>query len=58
MTTAAQEAASWLKFAEKGYQSKFGSVPLEVRLDLARAWIDLNCGAKADTPNQTNGSEA
>jgi hypothetical protein len=39
--TAAQEAASWLRFAESGYKSKYGSVPLDTRIDLARAWIDL-----------------
>jgi hypothetical protein len=39
--TAAEEAASWLRFAEKGYRAKYGSVPLETRINLARAWIDL-----------------
>jgi hypothetical protein len=39
--SAADEAASWLKFAEQGYQRKYGSVPLDTRMDLARAWIDL-----------------
>jgi hypothetical protein len=39
--SAAQEAASWLRYAESGYKQKYGSVPLDTRIDLARAWIDL-----------------
>lgn len=39
--TAAQEAASWLRFAETGYKAKYGSVPLDTRIELAKAWIDL-----------------
>lgn len=37
----AEEARSWLRFAEKGYKTKYGSVPLDTRVELARAWIDL-----------------
>lgn len=39
--TAAEEAASWLRFAETGYKSKYGAVPLDTRIELAKAWIDL-----------------
>ena len=39
--TAVEEAASWLRFAEQGYKKKFGSVPLDTRIELAKAWIDL-----------------
>lgn len=47
--SAALEAASWLRFAEKGYKTKYGSVPLETRITLARAWIDL-ARIEADQP--------
>ena len=39
--TAAEQAASWLQFAEAGYKRTYGSVPLEKRLEIARAWIEL-----------------
>jgi hypothetical protein len=39
--TAAEEAASWLRYAEAGYKKTYGSVPLVQRLEIARAWIDL-----------------
>jgi hypothetical protein len=39
--SAAEEAASWLRYAESGYKQKYGSVPLDTRVDLARAWIEL-----------------
>lgn len=39
--SAASEAASWLRFAEAGYKSRYGSVPLETRIELAKCWIDL-----------------
>jgi hypothetical protein len=39
--TAAEQAASWLQSAEAGYKRTYGSVPLDKRLEIARAWIDL-----------------
>lgn len=39
--SAAEEAASWLRFAESGYRKTYGSVPLDKRIDIAKAWIDL-----------------
>lgn len=38
---AAAEAKTWLKWAEKGYSSKYGSCPLETRIVIGRAWIEL-----------------
>lgn len=38
---AAEEAATMLRWAEKGYNRKYGSVPLETRVTLAQAWTDL-----------------
>ena len=38
---AASEAETWLKWAEKGYNSKYGSTPLETRIEIGRAWIEL-----------------
>jgi hypothetical protein len=41
MTTDAEEARLLLKWAEKGYNHKYGSVPIDTRITLAQAWIDL-----------------
>lgn len=40
-TTDAEEARLLLKWAETGYNRKYGSVPLDTRITLAQAWIDL-----------------
>lgn len=40
-TTDAEEARLLLKWAEKGYDQRYGSVPLDKRIELAQAWIDL-----------------
>lgn len=38
---AASEAETWLKWAETGYKTKYGSTPLETRVVIGRAWIEL-----------------
>ena len=39
--SSAEEAASLLRFAEAGYKRVYGSVPLDKRIELANAWIEL-----------------
>lgn len=39
--SAVREAATMLRWAETGYNHKYGSVPLDTRIELARAWIEL-----------------
>lgn len=41
MSDATKNAARLLCRAEEGYRNKYGSVPLQTRINLARAWIDL-----------------
>ena len=54
--SSAEEAASWLRFAEAGYKRVYGSVPLDKRIELANAWIDL---ARIEAgQDHTNGSVA
>ena len=38
---AAAEAETWLKWAKSGYDNKYGTTPLETRLTIGRAWIEL-----------------
>ena len=38
---AAAEAETWLKLAEKGYNTQYGNTPLETRIVIGRAWIEL-----------------
>lgn len=38
---AAAEAETWLNWAKAGYDRKYGSTPLETRIDIGRAWIEL-----------------
>lgn len=38
---AASEAETWLRWAESGYNAEYGKAPLEVRLEIGRAWIEL-----------------
>lgn len=38
---AAAEAETWLEWAKAGYDRKYGSTPLETRIDIGRAWIEL-----------------
>lgn len=38
---AAREAETWFKWAESGYKAQYGSTPLETRIEIGRAWIEL-----------------
>lgn len=52
--SAADEAARLLRSAESGYARKYGTAPLETRIDLARAWIDLaRIEAQTETTEET-----
>lgn len=55
--SAAQEAASWLRFAEAGYKRTYGAVPLDARMELARAWIDL-ARVEATQPTEQESPDA
>jgi hypothetical protein len=36
-----EEVRLLLKWAETGYNNRYGAVPLDKRIELAQAWIDL-----------------
>jgi hypothetical protein len=55
--TAAEEAASFLRHAEYGYKRTYGSVPIDKRIELANAWINLaRIEAGQDPYSTTQGS--
>jgi len=54
MATDAEEARLLLKWAETGYNEKYGRVPLDARVTLAQAWIDL---ARITNNNNTTEEE-
>lgn len=52
--TAADEAARLLHSAEDGYARTYGTTPLNNRVELAKAWIDL---ARIEALTATQGEE-
>lgn len=38
---AAAEAEMWLNWTKKNYDNKYDTTPLETRLTMGRAWIEL-----------------
>lgn len=38
---ASAEAETWLKWAKRGYDSQYGTTPLDTRIEIGKAWIEL-----------------
>ncbi len=46
---ASAEAEKWLMWAEKGFNSKYGSTPLDTRIVIGRAWLRARALCEAYT---------